>query len=308
MREREANQKVVGSGERLPDPDAPPVFSAGWRVPTGVGIEGRYVRASAYLASNAPLVFPDRTLLRRFVALAEGSDDEAIARFVKKWGLLGLCRHGLSPAHTRPSTTRRRPCTPRIHEGFAYERITRWKEIAGEAQAILSISASLDEGGSGIPADWKAIGFDNWRVGWPQTNLSEVVNGWLDAGAVVPRLTLLKPEPKPRPGTRRISLGPRRIILDGAGLAGGLALMLLLAVARSEAVIPCSEPDCPNLAEPARRGARPYCAEHLRRGVRARDRAKDFRVKNPAYYRNRRARLASSAPTNPDVRERGSGA
>ena len=190
-----------------------------------------------------------------------------------QWGLLGLCRHGLWPAHTLARATRPRRCTRLIHEGLAYEPLAQWREFAGQARAILTLSGSLHAENSGSPEDWKAIGFENWRVGWTYTNLSTVVNQWLDVGAVVPRLTWLNPAQ-----TRR---GTPRIILDGAGLAGGLASMLLLAVARSEAVIPCSEPGCAALAAPARRGAKPYCREHLVGGVRARDRQKQFRINHP---------------------------
>lgn len=298
MRESDRQQLLPEDDASLKDPEEPRVSSAGWRLPTGARLDGRYVCASAFLTANARLVFPDRTLLRRFVGLAEGSDD-AIVRFVDHWGLLGLCRHGLSPAHTLAGATRPRRCTLLIREGLAYEPLAGWREIAGQARAILKISASLHDGGVGSKDDWRAIGFDNWRIGATYTNLSKVVNGWLDAGAVVPRLTWLDPV-RPRRGTPRI-------ILDGTGLAGGLGLMLLLAVARSEAVIPCSEPDCTALADPARRGAKPYCAEHLSRGVRDRDRAKDFRVKNPTYYSDRRSRLRSPAPANSDGQGRETG-
>jgi hypothetical protein len=294
MRERDRQQVLPEDDAWLKDPEEPRVSSAGWRLPNGARLDGRYVCASAYLTANARRVFPDRTLLRRFVGLAGGSDD-AIVRFVEQWGLMGLCRHGLSPAHTLGGTTRRRRCTLLIREGLAYEPLAAWREISGQARAILKISASLHDGGVGSPDDWKTIGFDNWRIGATYTNLSKVVNGWLDAGAVVPRLTWLDPV-RPRRGIPRI-------ILDGSSLAGGLGLMLLLAVARSEAVIPCSEPDCSALAVPARRGAKPYCAEHLGRGVRERDRAKDFRVKNPTYYSDRRSRLRNPVPANSDGQE-----
>src|ERR1700682_234453 len=39
-------------------------------------------------------------LLRRFVALT-GAKDEKILGFARRWGLLGLCEHGLPSEHNR---------------------------------------------------------------------------------------------------------------------------------------------------------------------------------------------------------------
>jgi len=109
---------------------------------------------------------------------------------------------------------------------------------------------------------------------------------------VVPRLSWLNPQ-----NTR---LGTPRILFDGTGLAGGLASMLLLAAARAEVVLPCAEPGCTALAKPARRGAKPYCAYHLGRGVRSRDRGRTFLKAHPTHYRDRRARLTNPKPAHDD--------
>lgn len=250
-------------------------------IPARVELEGKYLRASAHFSANAARVFPDRTLLGRFVGLGQAPDEDVV-RFAQRWGLLGLCRHGLPSAHTMRGEPRPHRCTRRIRDGLAYEPLAAWREHSQQARAILNLAAALHEERVWLPSDWAALGIDNWHVGWLHTNLSAVLNGWLDVGAVVPRFTWLDAQ-RPR-------LGTPRILLDGDGLMGGVAALLLLAVAKSEEVIPCSEPGCTSLAGPFRRGATPYCSIHIV-GARDRDRQERFRRKHPNYNRDRRARL-----------------
>lgn len=255
--------------------------STGWVIPAHVELEGKYLRASAHLSANALRVFPDRTLLSRFVGLGQAPDEDVV-RFAQRWGLLDLCRHGLASAHTMRGGPRPHHCSRRIRDGLAYEPLTAWREHSQQARAILNLAAALHSGGPGRPRDWAEVGIDNWRVGWLQTNLSAVLTGWLYAGGVVPRFTWLNPQ--------QSRLGIPRIVLDGDGLMGGVAALLLLAVARSEEVVPCSEPGCTSLAGPARRGAKPYCSLH-RGPARDRDRQERFRTNHPDYDRDRRARM-----------------
>lgn len=255
--------------------------SAGWVIPSWVVLDGKYLRSPASPNGNDPHVYPDRTLLRRFVGLAGGSDDE-ILRFAERWGPLDLCRHDLSSAHTLGDPNRPRLCPRRIRHGLTYESIDAWRGHSRHARAVLNLSAALYAGRSGAVADWESVGIDNWRLGGIHTNLGAVLSEWLVLGGVAPRFTWLDPS--------ETQLGKPRIVMDGAGLFGGLAAMLLLAVVRSESVVPCSEAGCTALAEPTRRGARPYCPTHGGEATRSRDRAQTFRARHPDYYRNRRAR------------------
>jgi hypothetical protein len=261
--------------------------SAGWVIPAYVVLDGAYVRASASLAANATRVFPDRTLLGRFVLL-EHASDESVLRFAKRWGLLGFCRHGLLSTHTLAHSSRPRRCSRRVRDGLVFEPLASWRAHAGMARATLSLAAALyaQPQKTGDPDDWALVGVDNWRVGGLENNLSAILNRWLDLGGVVPRFTWLNPE--------QTGPGVPRIVLEGDGLFGGLAAMLLLAVARSERVVPCSEPGCSTLAERSRRGATPYCATHGGPATRSKDRSARFRRLHPGYYRERRARVRDS--------------
>ncbi len=256
--------------EWLRDPEGPRVPSLGWQVSGRADADADYIRTPATVAANALRVFPDRSLLHRFVNLRE-ADARAIAAFVRRWGPLGLCQHGRSPAHASDGPPSSERCARRIDDGFAVEPAGVWRSVAHEARAVLNLATAIHAGRPGEEVDWKSVGVDNWRLGVPRANLTVIVNRWLEIGAVVPRLTALN--------DKATKLGEMRIVLDGDGLLGGIAGMLILAVARTEGIIPCQEVGCPRLAEPARRGAIPYCAEHLDLGVRGRDRSARWRSK-----------------------------
>lgn len=256
--------------------------SAGWTIPPNVELDRSSLTADASIGGNATRVFPDRTLLGRFVLLEHGSDEDVL-RFAQRWGLLGLCRrHRLLTAHTRADSDRLRRCPLDVREGLVSEPLDSWRAHARMLAITLSLAAGLyaDPQERGDPADWELLGVENWRVGGMENNLSAILNRWLFFGGVVPRFTWLDPA-QTRPGVPRI-------VLQGDGLFGGLAAMLLLAVARSERVLPCSESGCTTLAERSRRGAIPYCATHGGSATRNRDRQARFRMNHPEYRRTPR--------------------
>jgi hypothetical protein len=71
--------------------------------------------------------------------------------------------------------------------------------------------------------------------------------------------------------------------VGGSGLPVAVAVQLALAVGdiRTDFLF-CSEPGCTNPANRPRKGATPYCGEHLGRGVRNRDAQRRHRSRAPA--------------------------
>jgi len=214
-------------------------------------------------------------------AAANGS----IADYAGRWGLLGLCEHGVPGGHHENRVGGIR-CPRRVEAGWALESIDHWRSLARQAMAMCAIARAMKDGqGVGTPEDWKGLGHANWRVGMPQMNLDAAVNRWLALGEVAPRRRSLNAT-----GTRATVPG---VVLAANGLFGALAIQILVVVnnvsSGVDLLTPCSEPGCENLALPARKGLPPYCGEHLAKG-RNRDRGARFRGSNPDYYsRARRA-------------------
>ena len=264
----------------------------GWRIEAGVQRDGRYVAAPLYLAGNARRVFPDRDLLLRFIGLADGSDD-AIVSFARDWGTLRLCRRGLPLGHDGdwkargPLALRQHTCSRRVRDGMALEAFVDWRFHARRAAAILSLGTVVHDPMARPEADWASIGLESWRTGSASLNLSRLLNEWLVLGRARPCLATLDP-------TETAFAEPRvELVVDG--LYGGIGLLLLMAVARSDEVIPCSEWGCTRLARPGRRGSTPYCPDHSGPETRSRDRQRRYRVQHRGTLRVSAADPSSSA-------------
>jgi hypothetical protein len=250
----------------------------GWRVEAGVGRVGRYVAAHALTAGNARRVFPDQELLLRFVGLAEESE-EGIVAFASAWGMLGLCHRGLAPGHDAwipggPLKMRQHTCSRRIRDGFVLESFEDWRLHARRAAAILSLGAVVHDPKARPTADWSSIGLRSWRTGSAAFNLARLLNEWLELGRVRPGITVVDP-------TTQTALTDARVEFIVDGLYGGIGLLLLMAVARSDEVIPCSERGCTGLARPGRRGTAPCCDRHLGPATRNRDRQRRYKLRHP---------------------------
>lgn len=94
----------------------------------------------------------DQSLLDDFLDLAEASD-EAIYRFSRKWGVLGLCKHGLPWKHS-DACIRTAPSFP---GHLAAEKTDHWRTMAGAFKALVAISAELNQGRSGAVEDWMFV-------------------------------------------------------------------------------------------------------------------------------------------------------
>jgi len=173
---------------------------------------------------NAHWAKADADLLPSFLRLAE-ADDEAIARFAGRYGMLELCAHGTLPVHVpenghlddAPRLCQFMNCYDhgeivvadnlepierwRTFEIPGVERAEDWRRLSREAATILELAA-LE-----APTD---------RQEW---DLYSLVHDWIEGADV-------------RPAMQRFPAGPRRIVLTGGGglLSGALALAMLYAV------------------------------------------------------------------------------
>lgn len=99
------------------------------------GADGRRLKRSAA---------PD--LLEQFCSIAEAADTaSAVAVFAKRWGLLGLCEHGLPSGHR----------SPRCIAGRGRESVQHWMELTRAFDSMLRIGLDLSRRDSGADLDWQ---------------------------------------------------------------------------------------------------------------------------------------------------------
>jgi hypothetical protein len=241
-------------------------------------------------------------LLLRFAGLA-GAPVDKVLKFARKWGVLGLCRHGLPSTHFLPPSGFSLPhagdvgragrpgrwCDPR-----GVESVEAWDTWADRFRALLNIAASLYAGRPCGSKAWLSF-FDRSEledrgyyllerdvkdlkpreVGDALSDdkllLQEVVNHYLDIGGVRPRLILT---------TGVLDDGPPRIgfgCLPPHRLFGVLAIQLMTSISRTGGPMLCSS--CGSPYSPRRRpkqGQRHYCEACGRRAA-VRDAQRDRR-------------------------------
>lgn len=92
-------------------------------------------------------------LLERFCHIAEAPDTAAaVVAFAKRWGVLGLCKHGRPYRHWKtPFINMRRipDCTP------GRESFQHWMEFARCFDSMLRIGLDLNQGKPGEHVDWQ---------------------------------------------------------------------------------------------------------------------------------------------------------
>jgi DNA-directed RNA polymerase subunit RPC12/RpoP len=192
-------------------------------------------------------------LLLRFVRLADASPQH-ICDFAARWGVLGICKHGVPSSHN-PG------CRPRSNDEYDYwETLEVWRHFARHARALLNVAARLHDEKLGEAADWRVVYEQSGQVApwWNRSHgslgverlaLADCVNEWLLIGNVRPALTW-------SPGEGCSS----KVGLAGSGLFGVLAIRILMAVSRTAGLALCSwcgEPYAPKRRPRADR--RNYC-------------------------------------------------
>lgn len=156
--------------------------------------------------------------LEGFISLAELPPDEfpeAVLRFAKKWGVLGICRHGKPSNHCQAPHNVAPPCRIAYQSriGLVYvfsEPIEAWERYSSQLRAILCVAANLRTGKAGSPQNWHKI-----EQGEPPELPPFEREDW-----GLPDYVNLPPI------GRRISPGKRRLLIEKSTLASNVGKWL----------------------------------------------------------------------------------
>lgn len=273
-----------------------PLSGLRWRPPESIRPEGRGLRwrqTGEYIQAAAGM-------LEGFLRLASGPEAR-ILQYARKWGVLGLCKHGLpylGMPHTRLAWCElQRERGTGAHYG-AWESFDSWRLYSKSAGSVLSVAAYLHRDRLAPADDVRAacalvtptvqrlLGhepedsvatLDDQRV-----LVDGLVNLWLWLG-----------------GVRIVFDWSRQGAVIGLGghawhhgLFGALAVQLMLAVCRSDGLAlcsACSKPYAPRRRLKARQ--RSYCPKCGRRAA-IRDAARDYRTRRATAARLYRSGLS----------------
>jgi hypothetical protein len=110
-------------------------------------------------------------MLSRFVELHRATDTE-IFEYACKWGVLGICEHGLPSSHRSMPFGRQfgiEPCVPlpgRSQFEFC-DPLDAWRHYSLKAWAMWSVGNSLNHERQGTKGDWSVLGiWPDDRVPW----------------------------------------------------------------------------------------------------------------------------------------------
>src|SRR2546425_2711252 len=134
------------------------VFTPGmWIVPAYVKLDGKLLRWSWQKGKSLPgHVSPIETLLSKFVGSIDSP--QSVEQFARRWGVLGICKHGL-PASHYPGPTGWRlgdpiPCCQplgylesKLRGGF--EPVETWMRFAGEFKGALNLAGVIEKASKG---------------------------------------------------------------------------------------------------------------------------------------------------------------
>jgi hypothetical protein len=257
------------------DPTFP---NSGWNAPHRVRLDGDDLAPDP--SSGVHRVYPKRGMLTKFIALADATEPRRFAEYAERWGLLGLCQHGLVAMHAGlvqfPVGAL---CETYLDPSWEHrEPLDAWRRYARQAALIRTAAATSFLLGANRNAD-------DWRKAYPElrddvdpsTQIAVGISQWLKLGAVRPRL-LWSTDADARPASPSL-------VFDGLGLFGALAVQLMLAVWRNEQISPCRDPGCPNLADMRGRVNLPYCDKHRPAAI-GQARSERWRDNHPDYYSN----------------------
>lgn len=270
-------------------------------------------------------VTPTFAMLSKFVELADANlSNDRVLEFARRWGMLGLCHHGLPRNHDQHrvpyslglglSLDDDYPCRSGV---FEPEPISAWRFWASQAAALMRVMSALRADDLGRHEDWEVL----WMPGpWvPEGVASEVTDVVQDirddlesrvlraagaerdlcAGALETWLRLGRVEP-------RVSFGSvPRLELRNSGVFDSLGLLLIFLGGDVTGFAFCHSCRTP-LIPVKRLGPRDrahYCQACREEGRPARDAKRAYyrrRAVDPAFRvaeaaRKRRRRLPNSA-------------
>lgn len=124
----------------------------GWFAPDKIEIKGNDLIYR--VEDNKGLIRPDQKTMRQevlagFLRLAEATDEE-ILEYASKWGVLGLCEHGLPMAHSLKPIQNHHiaesedfGCKRTKKRGWFYEPLDKWRYYSRQVSAIVRLSVDL---------------------------------------------------------------------------------------------------------------------------------------------------------------------
>ena len=153
---------------------------------------------------------PGQGMLNEFLTLQD-ADDEQIGAYARRWGILGVCHHGVPASHAAFANAVERPCRLLREETdlYAWEPLERWRYFSRQAGAILNLAARLHADQPGRPEDWQQVITRKDRpVPWWKPSavrserimLGDVATQWITLGNVRPVLTWRSTNPGPAGG------------------------------------------------------------------------------------------------------------
>ena len=258
------------------------IFTAdSWIAPNIVEREGEKLLWRA-TPGKEKRVHPGRELIEDFIRLHDSPPDQ-IVKYAKRWGVLGLCSHGLPASHSFPSFVSKievcEPVPAKRGSGYSEESLEKWRDFSKQADGLLNIAAQVHKGLRVRPEDWEVVfplfatpstTETHFEALQPERHrIAYVVQRWLALGAVRPRFTWEGLTPTFELG------GPTD---KGAGLFGALAVQLLLIISCIDGLAHCSgcgKPYIPSKRPQADR--RSYCPECRKKKIPVRHAMTDMR-------------------------------
>jgi hypothetical protein len=249
------------------------------------------------------------TMLDNFIGLCDADDfPAAVLAFAKKWGVLGVCEHGLPCSHNQSFSGP--PCLPmlvtplprgathsfdtrtftwraiensRMPEVRFCEPIGAWWAWSRKMKALLAIAAEVNQGKRARVEDWNTLkdicptGLEEPYVKDLQVARRELaweLDGWISIGQVRPRISWNRTPSGWRFNLDAVSIGPN--------LFGLLALYIASEVSGTgKGIVICSS--CARSYRPERRlnpNHRNYCPDcrgDSGKQAARRDAARDYR-------------------------------
>ena len=215
-------------------------------------------------AQRRDLPVKNTEMLDRFVRITNGSDVE---RFAMKFGVLGICQHGLPSSHIPQPvilTESWEPCPfwAEQPEWLYWEPIDAWLHYVRQMRALLSLAVDIRNGVPGRKKDWEVayshlLPSSDWglamlsltgkKLDFDKTALAERVTAWMKFGDVRPGFVWEK--------------GAASFELTGHTF-GILGIQLLFAATKTQAYAICDGCGMPyNRKRKPRKDRRNFCPD-----------------------------------------------
>lgn len=295
-----ANLERQAVGSSAPD--------VSWLAPTDLEIADGSIVAAATTPWRS--VESGRGIFTAFLRLGDAPGEQLLL-YALKWGLLGLCDHGLPQTHALATSAAgmdfgysdRPPACPAAYARPVRwpseptgrsERLEWWRKIARDAYAAVDIAARLHKGQPAPAERWASLAWAPSRtemveivrsltlydgaqaVGFQKSALAQLANEWLAVGDV-------------RPVIRWWGAGTPAINLRNRGLFGALAIQLALTVSKATGLAGCDGCGRPLLDGTIRTDRRNYCGDCKGKNESRKAAARDYR-QSEKYRQWREAR------------------